>query len=168
MKKFRKYVYAAAAALTLLTSSMPAAAAEDKKINIVEKQNSWVAEVDKTVSDVQAELKKIKKEQTAVSRREAILNAAYAQIGVNQDCTMLVTNSLRAVGINHHSAPEGYAVLGDWTNDPQPGDIIIYSGHVAIYAGPGKAVHGGWNGYTTIEGPIACSNPLIGYIRVRV
>lgn len=80
---------------------------------------------------------------------------------------MLVTNSLKAVGINFHGAPAAYASLGEWTNDPQPGDVIVYTGHVAVYIGNGRAIHGGWNGYTTIEWSVECTTPLVGYIRVN-
>lgn len=96
----------------------------------------------------------------------AIASAALAQVGVNQDCTMLVTNALKAVGINFHGWPSDYASLGSWTSNPVPGDIIIYSGHVAIYIGNGQAVHGGWNGYTTVVFSVNCSNALVGYIHV--
>ena len=98
---------------------------------------------------------------------QKIADAALAQIGVHQDCTMLVTNSLKAVGINFHGAPSAYLSLGDLTNDPVPGDICVYQGHVAIYIGNGQAVHGGWNGYTTQIFSVNCSNPLIGYVHVR-
>ena len=96
----------------------------------------------------------------------AIASAALAQVGVNQDCTMLVTNALASVGINFHGWPSEYASLGSWTSSPVAGDIIIYSGHVAIYIGNGQAVHGGWNGYTTVVSSVNCSNALIGYIHV--
>lgn len=96
----------------------------------------------------------------------AIAAAAKAQVGVNQDCTMLVTNSLAAVGIYFHGWPEEYAALGSWTSNPVPGDIIIYSGHVAIYIGNGRAIHGGFYGYTTVEWTVECTNALIGYIHV--
>lgn len=98
---------------------------------------------------------------------QKIADAAMAQIGVNQDCTMLVTNALKAVGIDFHGAPYEYASLGEWTDTPVPGDICIYSGHVALYVGNGQAVHGGWNGYTTILYSVSCSNPFIGYIHVN-
>lgn len=98
---------------------------------------------------------------------QKIADAALAQIGVNQDCTMLVTNSLAAVGINFHGAPYEYSCLGEWTNNPVPGDICIYDGHVALYIGNGQAVHGGWLGYTTIVSTVECTNTFIGYIHVN-
>ncbi|MBF0580533.1 C40 family peptidase [Erysipelotrichaceae bacterium RD49] len=98
------------------------------------------------------------------SAYDRIAQAALAQIGVTQDCTMLVTNSLKAVGINFHGAPSAYLSLGPLTDNPVPGDIIVYQGHVAIYIGNGRAVHGGWNGYTTAEFSVECSTPLIGYV----
>ncbi|MDO4466806.1 MAG: DUF5011 domain-containing protein [Bacillota bacterium] len=97
---------------------------------------------------------------------QAIADAAIAQIGVAQDCTMLVTNSLKAVGINFHGAPIQYTALGDFTNNPVPGDICIYEGHVAIYIGNGRAIHGGFDGMTK-ESSVACANAFIGYIHVR-
>ena len=95
-----------------------------------------------------------------------IAEAAIAQIGVEQDCTMLVTNSLKAVGINFHGWPIEYKTLGEWTDTPVPGDIIIYEGHVALYIGNGRAIHGGWYGHTTVEWSVECSNQIIGYVHV--
>lgn len=95
-----------------------------------------------------------------------IAEAAIAQIGVEQDCTMLVTNSLKAVGINFHGWPIEYKTLGEWTDTPVPGDIIIYEGHVALYIGNGRAIHGGWYGHSTVEWSVGCSNQIIGYVHV--
>lgn len=106
-------------------------------------------------------------EQPVYSGKAAtIYAAALSQLGVTQDCTSLVTNSLAAAGVYFHGWPEEYACVGTWTSDPIPGDIVIYSGHVAVYAGNGMAVHGGWNGYTTALASINCSQALIGFIRV--
>ncbi len=92
---------------------------------------------------------------------QGIANAALAQVGVNQDCTALVENALRAVGI-----PAGdlgtqvgeYTALGGvvvGSGDYAPGDILVFPGqHVGVYIGNGQAVHGGWGG-TTRVGPIA-------------
>ena len=97
----------------------------------------------------------------ASDKGKAVLEAAYAQLGRYQDCTMLVTNSLKSIGINFHDWPAGYTSLGKEVplSEAQPGDILIYKdgglgvGHVAIYAGNGKAIHGGWLGNQTSIGP---------------
>ncbi|MBU0278990.1 MULTISPECIES: LysM peptidoglycan-binding domain-containing protein [unclassified Gemella] len=89
----------------------------------------------------------------------AILAAARAQVGVYQDCTMLVTNSLRSVGINFHDWPAGYLSLGSVVSaeEAQPGDLIYYADggygvpHIAVYAGNGRAIHGGYNWNQTVE-----------------
>ncbi|WP_422935684.1 NlpC/P60 family protein [Sinomonas sp. P47F7] len=87
----------------------------------------------------------------------AIAAAAYAQLGVHQDCTALVTNALAAVGIYYHGWPAGYLSLGRTVSaaEAQPGDLAYYQNggmgmaHIAVYVGNGMAVHGGWNGNTT-------------------
>uniref|UniRef100_UPI00037ED505 NlpC/P60 family protein n=1 Tax=Kocuria atrinae TaxID=592377 RepID=UPI00037ED505 len=96
---------------------------------------------------------------SASGKGQAILSAAEGQIGVTQDCTMLVTNSLKAVGINHHGWPASYKSLGTQVSaaEAQAGDIAYYDNagagvpHVAIYAGNGQAIHGGWNGNQTVK-----------------
>lgn len=88
----------------------------------------------------------------------AIAAAAYAQLGVNQDCTMLVTNALAAVGIYYHGWPAGYMSLGHIVSAAaaQPGDLVYYQNggmgiaHIAVYVGNGMAVHGGWEGGQTV------------------
>lgn len=95
----------------------------------------------------------------APSGRAAVASAALGQIGVMQDCTMLVTNSLRSIGINFHGWPHEYFSLGTQipASEAQPGDLIYYLygsapgslAHIAVYIGNGKAVHGGWNGNET-------------------
>ena len=87
---------------------------------------------------------------------EGIAEAALAQLGASQDCTMLVTNALAANGIYYHGWPAGYLSLGTVTDDPQPGDLIYYAdggmgmAHIAVYIGNGQAVHGGFNGSETV------------------
>lgn len=98
---------------------------------------------------------------------QRIADAALAQVGVYQDCTMLVTNSLAAVGINFHGAPIEYLNLGTLTNNPVPGDICVYQGHVALYIGNGQAVHGGWLGHQTVVSTVECTNAFIGYVHVN-
>lgn len=87
----------------------------------------------------------------------AIAAAAYAQIGVSQDCTRLASNALAAAGINFHGWPAGYLSLGRTVGaaEARPGDLAYYKNggvgmaHIAVYVGNGMAVHGGWNGGTT-------------------
>ncbi|QCB98703.1 hypothetical protein E5206_18790 [Arthrobacter sp. PAMC25564] len=86
-----------------------------------------------------------------------IAAAAYAQLGVSQDCTALATNALAAAGIHYHGWPAGYLSLGRTVSaaEAQPGDLAYYQNggvgmaHIAVYVGNGMAVHGGWNGGTT-------------------
>jgi len=93
----------------------------------------------------------------ASGKGAAIAAAAYAQLGVSQDCTALATNALAAVGINYHGWPAGYLSLGRTVSaaEAQPGDLAYYQNggmgmaHIAVYVGNGMAVHGGWNGGTT-------------------
>ena len=88
----------------------------------------------------------------------AVASAAIAQVGIAQDCTLLVTNALKAVGIYHHSDPAGYMSLGTIVSaaEAQPGDLIYYAdggmgfAHIAVYIGGGQAVHGGWSGNQTV------------------
>ncbi|MDD7266803.1 MAG: NlpC/P60 family protein [Lachnospiraceae bacterium] len=95
----------------------------------------------------------------ASSKGAAVAAAAMAQLGAAQDCTMLVTNSLKAVGINFHGWPADYFSLGTVVSasEAQPGDLIYYDNagagvpHIAVYTGGGRSVHGGWLGANTVE-----------------
>lgn len=110
----------------------------------------------------------------ASGKGAAIASAALAQLGVFQDCTMLVTNALRSVGINFHDWPAGYLSLGTVVpaSQAQPGDLIYYANggmglaHIGVYIGNGQAVHGGWNGnQTAVASAYVGSGPV--FIRVR-
>ena len=104
----------------------------------------------------------------------AIYQAAMAQLGRIQDCTMLVTNSLKAVGINFHDWPAGYMSLGTVVpaSQAQPGDLVYYANgglgfaHIAVYAGNGQAIHGGWNGNQTVVNSVNVGSGPV-FIRVR-
>ena len=51
---------------------------------------------------------------------------------------------------------------------PQPGDMIVQSGHVAIYAGDGMAISGGMNGSNqTIKHPLSWLTATGGVTFVR-
>ena len=42
--------------------------------------------------------------------------------------------------------PAQFLDYGKVVGTPQPGDMVVQSGHVAIYAGNGQVVSGGMNG----------------------
>lgn len=106
-----------------------------------------------------------------------IVNAAYAQLGIAQDCTDLVQNSLSALGLvapRLQGGPDLGTSVGTWAQfgyevtdgSYAPGDILVWPGyHVAIYVGNGMAVHGGWtNGgrhgeSTVLTGAFATGSP---------
>lgn len=112
---------------------------------------------------------------------DRIVAAAKAQVGVSQDCTDLVQNTLAAVGLTARRDQGGYDLgTGIWQydhfgprialSDIQPGDILIYGNagtgaHVAIYIGNGQAVHGGFNGNTVIYSQYITKHQLTGAIR---
>ena len=108
------------------------------------------------------------------SKNAAIYQAALAQVGRYQDCTMLVTNALKSVGINYHDWPIGYTKLGTQVSasQAQAGDLIYYANggmglaHIAVYAGNGQAVHGGWNGNQTVVNTANVGSGAV-YIRVK-
>lgn len=108
------------------------------------------------------------------SKAGSVLNAAMAQLGIGQDCTSLVSNALASQGIYFHGYPSQYLSLGSVisADQAQPGDILYYanggtgSAHIAIYAGNGQAVHGGWKGnQTVIDSAYVGSGPV--FIRVN-
>lgn len=111
-----------------------------------------------------------------------VVTAALAQLGVRQDCTDLVQNSLAAVGLTQRRDRGGYDLgTGIWQYDKfgsrvsidtlAPGDVLVYGNarsgaHVAIYIGNGQAVHGGYSGNTVVAGVHSLRIPLTGAIRV--
>lgn len=83
---------------------------------------------------------------------QAIVNAAYSQLGtpyvwggtspnVGLDCSGLTQYCHRVAGISisRTSGPQGAG--GQAVSNPQPGDIVCYSGHVGIYIGNGQMIH---------------------------
>lgn len=84
---------------------------------------------------------------SSIPSNQGLLGAAFAQVGVYLDCTAMVENALRAIG---YSVPDlgpmefsQYGVQID-PSQAQAGDIMMRPGHVAIYAGNGMAVQGGF------------------------
>lgn len=83
---------------------------------------------------------------------QKIVNAAYSQLGVDYvwggstpgsalDCSGLVQYCHKVAGISlsHSSGAQGSG--GQAVSNPQPGDVVCYSGHVGIYVGGGQMIH---------------------------
>lgn len=140
----------------------------DSSIAEQEQRQREVAEAEKAAE----ERAKLAANQQAVAAAEApagkgdgtIVGEALAQLGVAQDCTDLVQNALAGAGITTRRDQGGYDHgVGDFggygasvgydhgTTALAPGDLLVYGGaHVAVYIGNGQAVHGGWDGFTTV------------------
>ncbi len=97
----------------------------------------------------------------------ALVASARAQLGATQDCTILVEQALRFIGKQVGDlAPMQFHQYGTPVSNPQPGDLMISSGHVAIYIGNGQAISSGMNGVNeTIVHPTSW---LAGVSYVRV
>jgi cell wall-associated NlpC family hydrolase len=100
-----------------------------------------------------------------------MLSAAYAQLGMSQDCTALVEKALGAAGIPVGDlAPMQFMNYGRVVSDPQPGDMVVQSGHVAIYAGDGNVISSGINGNQTAVHPLSwlTANGSVTFVRAGV
>lgn len=85
--------------------------------------------------------------QTAGGVNGAMVSAAYAQLGLIQDCTRLVEKALGAAGIPVGDiGPMGFMNYGKVVGAPEPGDMVVQSGHVGIYVGNGQVLSSGMNG----------------------
>ena len=86
--------------------------------------------------------------QSLPASNSVLVGSALKYIGANWDCTMLVEQALRDLGYSVPDlGPTGFGGYGTVFYDPsqaQAGDIMMRGGHVAIYAGNGMAVHGGF------------------------
>ncbi|MEO5320957.1 NlpC/P60 family protein [Arthrobacter sp. CC3] len=87
----------------------------------------------------------------------AMVSAAYAQLGLIQDCTALVEKALGAAGIPVGDlAPMQFMNYGRTVGDPQPGDMVIQPGHIGIYVGDGQVLSSGMNGQNqTVVHPLS-------------
>ena len=136
-------------------------------------QTNQEGEVSTTVTQLNAQ-ETTNSQVSSSSKGAAIYQAALSQVGAIQDCTMLVTNALKSVGINYHDWPAGYMSLGTIVSasEAQPGDLIYYANggmglaHIAVYAGAGQAIHGGWLGNQTVVNSADIGSGAV-YIRVK-
>jgi len=117
------------------------------------------------------------KDIPAGSGAQGLVAAARAQVGVNQDCTDLVQNSLAKIGLTQSRLDGGrdlgvnsFYAFGRQVTDGKyaPGDILLWPGqpHAAIYIGNGLAVHGGYGGNTVIAGYKSYNQEPTAVIRV--
>lgn len=97
------------------------------------------------------------------AKRDAIVRSALAQVGWSQDCVAMVARAIKeGAGISWYKWPVEYYQIGYPVSAAEalPGDLIYYVdgngasigglAHIAVYIGDGMAVHGGWDGWTTI------------------
>lgn len=99
----------------------------------------------------------------------AMVAAAYAQLGMTQDCTALVEKALGAAGIPVGDlAPMQFMGYGKVVGTAQPGDMVVQSGHVGIYVGNGQVLSSGMNGTNqTVVHPLSwlSANGSVTFVR---
>lgn len=95
--------------------------------------------------------------QSLPASSSALVSSASKYIGMYLDCTAVVEQALRDLGYGIGDVgPTGFGSVGAVFTDPsqvQAGDIMMRGGHVAIYAGDGMTIQGGfgWGGVVYVD-----------------
>lgn len=95
---------------------------------------------------------------SVMSIAEQYLGTPYVWGGTTPsgfDCAGFVAWVLNEAGYSATTSIAQLASMGTVTTDPQPGDLVIYDGHIGFYAGPNSMLHAPYAGdvvrYGTID-----------------
>ena len=110
--------------------------------------------------------------QGLTASNSALVNAAMKYVGQYMDCTALIEYALRDLGYSvGDEGPMSFGKYGTVFYDPsqvQAGDIMMRPGHVALYAGGGMSVQGGFGfGGVVYTDWQATPEYYVAYVRIN-